>query len=258
MPAGSVDLAYLDPPFQTGRVHRLSTRDGSTWYEFDDVWDSPRAYAEFLRERLEEVRRVLSETGSIFFHCGRDAGHVARGLLDRTFGPSRFRSEIIWHYRRWSNGSRALLPAQQTIHYYAKSDSCVFNPIWEGYSPATNVDQLLQRRRRDGSKKSVYDRDAEGRPVPSGPKRGVPLGDVWDVPYLNPKAREGRAIPPRSRSRSWNGSWRWPARRVAWSSTPSAAAGPRWWRPSPWGAGRSVSTDPRRRSRWPVRGWKVR
>ena len=195
MPAGSVDLAYLDPPFQTGRVHRLSTRDGSTWYEFDDVWDSPRAYADFLRERLEEVRRVLAETGSIFFHCGRDAGHIARGLLDRTFGPSRFRSEIIWHYRRWSNGSRSLLPAHQTIHYYAKSDSCVFNPIWEGYSPATNVDQLLQRRRRDDSKKSVYDRDAEGRPVPSGPKRGVPLGDVWDVPYLNPKAKERTGYP---------------------------------------------------------------
>ncbi len=166
-----------------------------TAYEFDDVWDSPEAYASFLLERLSEVRMVLADTGSLFFHCGRDAGHIVRGLLDRVFGPGRFRSEIIWHYRRWSSGSSSLLPAHQTIHYYTKTDSYVFNPIWDAYSPATNVDQLLQRRRRDGSKKTVYERDDQGRPIPSGSKRGVPLGDVWDVPYLNPKARERTGYP---------------------------------------------------------------
>ncbi|AMV37218.1 DNA methyltransferase [Planctomyces sp. SH-PL62] len=195
MASGVVGLAYLDPPFQTGRVHRLSARDRVTAYEFDDVWESPQAYESFLLARLVEVRRVLTETGSLFFHCGRDAGHVARGLLDRVFGPERFRSEIIWHYRRWSSGASSLLPAHQTIHYYTKTDSYVFNPIWEAYSPATNVDQLLQRRRRDASQKAIYDRDEEGRPVPSGPKRGVPLGDVWDLPYLNPKARERTGYP---------------------------------------------------------------
>ncbi|WP_165243759.1 DNA methyltransferase [Paludisphaera soli] len=193
--SGTVDLAYLDPPFHTGRVHRLTARDRATAYQFDDVWESPDAYAAFLLVRLEEVRRVLADTGSLFFHCGRDAGHVARGLLDQVFGPGRFRSEIIWHYRRWSSGSSALLPAHQTIHYYTKTESYVFNPIWEPYSPATNVDQLLQRRRRDGSRKAVYERDEQGRPVPAGPKRGVPLGDVWDVPYLNPKARERTGYP---------------------------------------------------------------
>ena len=65
----------------------------------------------------------------------------------------------------------------------------------EPYSPATNVDQLLQRRRRDEASKSVYARDEGGRPIPSGVKRGVPLGDVWDLPYLNPKARERTGYP---------------------------------------------------------------
>jgi site-specific DNA-methyltransferase (adenine-specific) len=195
MAAGSVHLAYLDPPFATGRVHRLSTRDRATTYQFADVWETPAAYEAFLRETLAEVRRVLADAGSLFFHCGRDAGHVARSLLDEVFGPGRFRSEIIWHYRRWSSGARGLLPAHQTIHYYTKTDEFVFNPIWEPYSPATNVDQLLQRRRRDGSAKAVYARDEEGRPIPSGTKRGVPLGDVWDIPYLNPKARERTGYP---------------------------------------------------------------
>ncbi|WP_337177733.1 DNA methyltransferase [Paludisphaera sp.] len=195
MPPGSVHLAYLDPPFATGRVHRLSPRDRSAVYEFADVWETPRAYEAFLRERLVAARRALADSGSLFFHCGRDAGHVARGLLDEVFGPSRFRSEIIWHYRRWSSGTRGLLPAHQTIHYYTKSDEFVFNPVWEPYSPATNVDQLVQRRRRDGASKSIYARDDEGRPIPSGAKRGVPLGDVWDIPYLNPKARERTGYP---------------------------------------------------------------
>nr|WP_303652758.1 DNA methyltransferase [Paludisphaera mucosa] len=195
MTSGVVDLAYLDPPFATGRTHRLHTRDRTTAYEFEDVWETPEAYASFLRERLVEIRRVLADSGCVFFHCGRGSGHVARCLLDEVFGPGRFRSEIIWHYRRWSSGSSGLLPAHQTIHYYTKTDSYVFNPIWDAYSPATNVDQLLQRRRRDAFDKSVYERDEQGRPVPGGAKRGVPMSDVWDLPHLNPKARERTGYP---------------------------------------------------------------
>jgi site-specific DNA-methyltransferase (adenine-specific) len=195
MEPGTVDLAYLDPPFGTGRVHRLSPRDRTAAFEFEDVWESPEAYSAFLFERLVEVRRVLAATGAVFFHCGRDAGHVARSLLDRVFGPERFRSEIVWHYRRWSSGSGGLLPAHQTIHYYTKSDDFVFNTIWGEYSPTTNVDQLLQRRGRDAFARSVYERDEEGRPVPAGAKRGVPLSDVWDLPHLNPKARERTGYP---------------------------------------------------------------
>lgn len=195
MAAGSISLIYLDPPFYTKRVHTLHTRDRTTAYSFDDVWETPEEYASFLYKRLEESRRVLAENGSIFFHCDRNAGHVARGLLDRVFGSSNFRSEIIWHYRRWSSGSTSLLPAHQTIYYYTKSDSLVFNPIWREYSPATNVDQLLQRRERDAFQKSVYKRDGEGKPIPSGNKPGVPLSDVWDIPYLNPKARERTGYP---------------------------------------------------------------
>jgi site-specific DNA-methyltransferase (adenine-specific) len=195
MEAGGVALAYLDPPFFTGRVHRLHTRDRETAYAFEDVWKSMDEYVGFLRERLEEARRVLADDGSLFFHCDRNAGHVARGLLDDVFGPSNFRSEIIWHYRRWSSGSSSLLPAHQTIHYYTKSASFVFHPTWGEYSPSTNVDQLLQRRGRDAYQKAVYRRDASGRPVPSGTKPGVPLSDVWDIPYLNPKARERTGYP---------------------------------------------------------------
>ena len=116
-------------------------------------------------------------------------------LLDEVFGCEHFRSEIIWHYRRWSNSRRGLLPAHQTILYYTKTDQFTFNETWTEYSPATNVDQILQRRSRDGSNKSIYDRDDNGNVVPNGGKRGVPLSDVWDIPFLNPKAKERSGYP---------------------------------------------------------------
>jgi site-specific DNA-methyltransferase (adenine-specific) len=195
MESGSADLVYIDPPFFTQKIHRLGPRDRSREFSFEDLWSSQKEYGSFLLERLIAVYRVMSDGGSIFFHCDRNAVHIVRLLLDEVFGCENFRSEIIWYYRRWSNSQRGLLPAHQTILYYTKSDQFTFNEMWTEYSPATNVDQILQRRSRDDSNKSVYDRDAAGNVVSNGAKRGVPLGDVWDIPFLNPKAKERTGYP---------------------------------------------------------------
>ncbi len=193
--SGSVNLAYLDPPFFTRKVHRLAPRDRSREFSFDDLWATQKEYATFLFERLHEIHRVISDDGCVFFHCDRNAVHLARAILDDIFGSENFRAEIIWHYRRWSNSQRSLLPTHQNILYYTKSDNYTFNEIWMEYSPATNVDQILQRRSRDESNKSVYARDDHGNIIPNGAKRGVPLGDVWDIPFLNPKAKERTGYP---------------------------------------------------------------
>ena len=111
------------------------------------------------------------------------------------FGGENFRSEVVWRYRRWSNSQRALLPSHQILYFYSNTGDYLFNSIRSSYSPSTNVDQILQRRRRDEHGKSAYDRDDSGRIVSSGAKKGVPLGDVWDIPYLNPKARERVGYP---------------------------------------------------------------
>ncbi len=193
--SGSVNLAYLDPPFFTRKVHRLAPRDRSREFSFDDLWATQKEYAKFLYERLCEIHRVISHDGCVFFHCDRNAVHLARAILDDIFGSENFRSEIIWHYRRWSNSQRSLLPAHQNILYYTKSDNYTFNEILMEYSPATNVDQILQRRSRDDSNKSVYARDDHGNVIPNGAKRRVPLSDVWDIPFLNPKAKERTGYP---------------------------------------------------------------
>ena len=118
-----------------------------------------------------------------------------RNLLEDLFGPLNFRAEIIWTYRRWSNSAKGLLPAHQTIYYYTKSKEFTFNPIFLPYSATTNIDQILQKRARDEHGVSVYARAEDGTVLFGSEKNGVPLSDVWDIPFLNPKARERTGYP---------------------------------------------------------------
>ncbi len=195
MEPASVDLAYLDPPFFTRKPKCSTTRDGNEIFSFDDAWKDRDAYGNFLAPRIDFVRMLLKETGSIFVHCDRNASHLIRLVLDHVFGSSCFRSEIIWHFRRWSNNKPGLLPGHQTILFYSKSDRFKFRTIHGEYSPATNVDQILQKRTRDERNKAVYARDQNGDVIHGGAKKGVPLSDVWDIPFLNPKARERVGYP---------------------------------------------------------------
>jgi len=189
------DMVYLDPPFLTQKIQKLRTKDRQKEYAFPDIWGSTYEYIIYLEARLKEIHRTLKNTGSIFFHCDRNTSHLARCLLDKIFGANMFKSEIIWHYRRWSNNIKGLNPAHQNIYFYSKSNKYVFSTIYENYSPTTNIDQILQRRKRDSFGKTIYDRDLEGNVVVNGGKKGVPLSDVWDIPYLNPKAKERTGYP---------------------------------------------------------------
>ena len=193
--SGAVDLVYVDPPFFTQKTHSLVTRDRTTTFQFSDEWKSLAAYIEFLGARLREFRRVLKTSGSLFFHCDTNASHHIRCLLEDVFGEAMFRSEIIWHYRRWSNSQRNPLPSHQTIFFYTKTDEYQYCQLFDEYSPSTNIDQILQRRQRDRHGKAVYARDADGRVIRDGHKKGVPIADVWDIPLLNPKAKERVGYP---------------------------------------------------------------
>jgi site-specific DNA-methyltransferase (adenine-specific) len=186
----SVDLIYLDPPFFTQREHKLTTRDGRQNYNFSDKWKDIDTYIECLTTRLNKCRDVLKNTGSLFLHCDRIAAHYLKVTLDSIFGVENFQSEIIWSYKRWSNSKKGLLNNHQTIFFYSKSENFKFNQCYEDYSPATNIDQIVQLRKRDERNKTVYQKNEDGTPVLCTEKRGVPSGDVWDIPYLNPKAKE--------------------------------------------------------------------
>jgi len=191
----SVDMIYLDPPFFTNRRHSLSSRDRRSHYSFDDLWECHKIYAEFMRIRLIEAKRLLKDTGSIFIHCDKSANHIIRLIGEDIFGESNFLSEIIWSYKRWSNSSNKLTPNHQNILFFSKTEKYTFNKIYTEYSATTNVDQILQKRSRDVYGKTIYARETDGRIISSGEKKGVPLSDVWEIPFLNPKAKERTGYP---------------------------------------------------------------
>ena len=191
----SIDLIYLDPPFFTNKIQKLKTRDGKKEFSYSDIWQSHEEYSKFLFDRLVELKRVLKDDGSIFVHCDRNATHIVKFLLDNIFGEKNFQSEIIWYYKRWSNSKKGLLPSHQTIYFYSKTKNFKFNKIYTDYSETTNIDQILQKRVRDKNGKTVYAKDENGDIINSDEKKGVPLSDVWEIPYLNPKAKERVGYP---------------------------------------------------------------
>ena len=190
-----VDLIYLDPPFFTQDVQRLYSKETKTELTFSDKWNSMEEYLLFMEERLTECKRTLKDTGSIFVHCDRNASHYLKVLLDKIFGMKNFQSEIIWTYKRWSNSKKGLLNNHQVILFYSKTDRFKFNRIYTEYSETTNIDQILQERVRDKEGKAKYKTDENGNVVIGKSKKGVPLSDVWEIPYLNPKAKERVGYP---------------------------------------------------------------
>ncbi len=191
----SIDLIYLDPPFFTQRTQKGIMKSAEKILEFSDLWENIDEYLDYIKIRLIEMKRVLKDTGSIFLHCDKIASHYLRVLLDEVFGFNNFQSEIIWSYKRWSNSKKGLLNSHQNIYFYSKSKNFKFNTIYTDYSATTNVDQILQQRKRDENGKCVYKRDDDGNVVFDNEKKGVPLSDVWEIPFLNPKAKERVGYP---------------------------------------------------------------
>ncbi|HNR34127.1 MAG TPA: DNA methyltransferase [Candidatus Hydrogenedentes bacterium] len=138
MPAETVDLIYIDPPFNTGKVQsrtRLSTvRDengdrtgfqGKRYRtiklgkkEYLDIFDD---YLAFLEPRLDEARRVLKANGSLFFHIDYREVHYAKVLLDSIFGRDSFLNEIIWAYDYGARSKKKWPAKHDNILWYAKN-----------------------------------------------------------------------------------------------------------------------------------------
>ena len=193
--SNSIDMIYLDPPFFTQKTQKGLLKNTEKVLEFSDSWENINEYLDYIKNRLIEMKRVLKDTGSIFLHCDKTASHYLRVLLDEIFGFDNFQSEIIWSYKRWSNSKKGLLNSHQNIYFYSKSSNFKFNTIYTDYSATTNIDQILQQRKRDENGKCIYKRDEQGKIVLDNQKKGVPLSDVWEIPFLNPKAKERVGYP---------------------------------------------------------------
>jgi site-specific DNA-methyltransferase (adenine-specific) len=145
MPEGSVDLIYIDPPFNTGKVQGRTqiktvrseggdrTGFGGQRYEtikigkksYTDLFDD---YLAFLEPRLNEARRVLAPRGSLYFHIDYREVHYCKLLLDTIFGRECFLNEIIWAYDYGGRPKNRWPPKHDNILFYAKDPNhYIFN-----------------------------------------------------------------------------------------------------------------------------------
>lgn len=138
---GSVDLIYIDPPFNTGtdqvrrvvRVERcaageVGARAGFHGLKYRRSTDRETSFADsfddypaFLRPRLEEAMRVLAPAGSLYVHLDQREVHHVKVMMDALFGRERFLSEIIWAYDYGAKPRRRWAPKHDTILVYVKS-----------------------------------------------------------------------------------------------------------------------------------------
>ena len=137
IPDSSVQLVYIDPPFNTGREQQRSkvttkrnnegNRIGFKGERYETVkshvlsYDDQFAnYWEFLEPRIEEAFRVLGNSGTLYLHLDYREAHYAKVLLDALFGPECFLNEIIWSYD-YGGKSKSRWPAKHdTILVYVK------------------------------------------------------------------------------------------------------------------------------------------
>ncbi len=123
-PPAVFDLAYLDPPFNTGRTVRGPGGGPS----YPDRWTSVVAYLSFLRPRLAAVRRSLKPHGSILLHCDWRTSHHLRLELDSLFGPRRFVNHLVWVYGLGGSSPRRFARKHDDILFYTRGEGYFFDP----------------------------------------------------------------------------------------------------------------------------------
>jgi len=173
-PDASVDLVYLDPPFNSNADYNVLFREPSgqvsqaQFHAFTDTWSwadaaetyhafidtcpnvavvelmealhsflkhSPMmAYLAMMAPRLVELHRVLKPTGSLYLHCDPTASHYLKLLLDEVFDPVNFRSEVIWKRTSAHSASKRWGPVHDVLLFYTKSDHFTWNSVFQSYS----------------------------------------------------------------------------------------------------------------------------
>lgn len=114
----SIDLIYIDPPYNTKKVQKRGDN------KYSDNFES---LSDFLLPRLQESYRVLKNTGSFFIQLDYRECHYIKIELDKIFGKQNFVNEIIWHYDFGGKSKKFWPRKHDNIFFYKKSDTYTFN-----------------------------------------------------------------------------------------------------------------------------------
>ncbi len=191
LPEASVDLIYIDPPFNTGRTRTRVTlaneraedgeRTGFGGHRYRTTALGTRTYPDsfddfldFIEPRLREAHRVLAVHGSLYFHIDYREAHYCKILLDEIFGRANFINEIIWAYDFGARPTRRWPAKHDTILFYAKDvDRYIFNT--------------------DEVEREPY--MAPGLVGPEKAARGKLPTDVWWHTIVSPSGKEKTGYP---------------------------------------------------------------
>ena len=159
----SVDLIYLDPPFNSKRTYSAPIGSKAAGASFKDMWTwddvdeslleslivnhsclvafiqsiegmhskAMMSYIVYMAIRIIELHRVLRPTGSLYLHCDPTASHYLKIIMDKIFGQGNFRNEVIWCYDRWEAKSGDFQKMHDVILKYSKTNNYTFHTILE-------------------------------------------------------------------------------------------------------------------------------
>lgn len=154
----SVDLIYLDPPFNSKRTYSAPIGSKAAGTSFKDMWNwqdvneayldklvekypslvrfiqsiqeihskGMMAYITYITQRVIEMHRILKTTGSFYLHCDPTASHYLKVVLDEIFGRENFRNEIVWCYTGPGKALKQFKRKHDIILFYSKSSELLF------------------------------------------------------------------------------------------------------------------------------------
>jgi adenine-specific DNA-methyltransferase len=195
----SVDLIYIDPPFDSKADYRtkIVLQDTSVeqkptaieQFAYSDTWSSgTSSYLAMITPRLFLMKELLSDGGSIYVHLDWHVGHYVKIIMDEVFGRERFRNDVIWHYENklgtgWA--AKTFDTRHDILFLYSKSDNYTHNLIAE---PVKNKKLQPVTKKIDGER--VWLKNEDGSLMYAEGASDRPVGDVWNIPIINPVANE--------------------------------------------------------------------
>jgi len=216
----SVDLIYLDPPFFSNRNYEVIWGDEGEVRSFQDRWAGGiDHYIAWLKERVEQMHRILKPTGSIFLHCDWHAdAYIRVEILDKIFGINNLISSIYW--KRRTNTIKAITKSftylTDTIYHYSKSKKYVFNILYTEYPEEYykrfkyqdengyyrwQVMATYSQERYDELKREGKLRHSENAKFPEFKQylhelKGIPIDNIWtDIDMINSQSLERIGYP---------------------------------------------------------------
>ena len=215
----SIDLIYLDPPFNKNKIFTAPIGSSAEGASFSDIFreedvkdewvqtikednhelyhflDGIRnignhynfCYLAYMAIRLIECQRILKEAGSLYLHCDPTMSHYLKLLLDCVFGETNFRNEIVWSYRTGGSSKRLFSKKHDVILFYGKSKDYLFN---------TQKEKAYTKAK--GRKPGIVDYGAgtaEFFEDNKGIYTSVNMRDVWDISYINSQSKERTGYP---------------------------------------------------------------